>query len=195
LKMSRGGGHSTCLLRTEFDQQACQSLFFSSPGQLWDRNHYLDIGRRAMRALIDRNHSDIDRFRYDLLDRRWAEAIEIGPNDNLGPLMGLHLTDSTGRMITDYLVGDVYTIVWWATAMQTAGGELLEMQKYLAGADPATLAGSDQFANRRDRLQKRMAGVIGKSQTRFDEPWGLVSLFWASGSSGASARLVAEGLL
>jgi hypothetical protein len=183
------------LLRTELDSNGCQSLFFKSPGQLWERDHYLDIGRMAMRALIDRNNSDIDRVRYDLLDQHWTEAVEIGPNDNLGPLMGLNLTDATGRMITPFLIGDVYTIDWWATAMQVAGAAVAEMQQFLASADPVTLADSHEFANRRDQLQKKMAGVIGKSRTRFDEPWGLISLFLASGSSGASARLVAKGLL
>ena len=195
LKQFPGGGPSTCLVRTELDSNGCQSLFFKSPGQLWERDHYLDIGRTAMRALIDRNNSDIDRFRYDLLDQHWTEAVEIGPNDNLGPLMELNLTDATGRMITPFLIGDVYTIDWWATAMQVAGAAVAEMQQFLAGADAVTLADSHEFANRRDQLQKKMAGVIGKSRTRFDEPWGLISLFLASGSSGASARLVAKGLL
>jgi hypothetical protein len=49
------------------------------------------------------------------------------------------------------------------------------------GADPATLAGSHEFAKRRDQLQKKMAGVMSKSRTRFDDPWGLVSLFWRRG--------------
>jgi hypothetical protein len=148
-----------------------------------------------MQALIDPDNSDVDRVRYNLLDRHWAEAVEIGPNDNLAELMGLHLTDATGQRITPYLRGDVYTIDWWATAMQTAGEAILEMQQFLAGADASTLAESHEFAARRDQLQKKMADVIGKSQTRFDEPWGLISLFWAAGSTGASGRLVAAGLL
>src|SRR5208337_2726034 len=84
LKQFAGGGTSTCLLRTEFDDNACHSVFFKSPGQLWDRDHYLEIGRQAMRALIDRNDSDGNRYRYDLLDQHWADALQIGPNNNLG---------------------------------------------------------------------------------------------------------------
>ncbi|HEY2013639.1 MAG TPA: hypothetical protein VGH38_09075, partial [Bryobacteraceae bacterium] len=195
LKLFAGSGPSTCLLRTEFDDAACESLFFAAPGKLWNRDRYLEFGRRAMQALIDPDNSDVDRVRYNLLDRHWAEAVEIGPNDNLAELMGLHLTDATGQRITPYLRGDVYTIDWWATAMQTAGEAILEMQQFLAGADASTLAESHEFAARRDQLQKKMADVIGKSQTRFDEPWGLISLFWAAGSTGASGRLVAAGLL
>jgi hypothetical protein len=195
LKQFPGGGHSTCLIRTEFDRNACQSLFFEAPNKLWELSHYLDLGRRVMRALIDPHNSDIDRMRYALLDQHWEKAFEIGPNDNLASLVGLHLTDSTDRATTMFLIGDVYTIAWWADAMVSAGQSIVDMQKFLAGANPATLADSHEFAKRRDELQKKMVGVISKSRTRFDEPWGLVSLFWAAGSTGASARVVANGLL
>jgi len=195
LKAFPGGGHSTCLIRTEFDNNACHALFFETPNTLWDVSHYLDLGRQAMRGLIDPGNSDTDRIRYALLDKHWADAVKTGPNDNLASLVGLHLTNSTDRAITMFLIGDVYTIAWWADAMVAAGQAIAGMQQFLAGADPATLAGSHEFAKRRDQLQKKMAGVISKSRTRFDEPWGLVSLFWAAGSTGASARVVADGLL
>jgi hypothetical protein len=195
LKHFAGGGSSTCLLRTEFDDSASRFLFFRSPGQLWDRDHYLEIGRQSMRALIERNDSDSNRYRYDLLDQHWADALQIGPNNNLGPLMGLHLTDPRELNITQLLRSDVYTIDWWATAMQTAGASILQMQQFLAGAGPATLADNPEFVRRRAQLQKTMADVIRKSVTQFDEPWGLVSMFWASGSKGAFAKLVAKGLL
>lgn len=183
LKHFAGGGPSTCLLRVEFDDSACHSLFFKSAGQLWDRDHYLEIGRQAMRALIDRNDSNSNRYRYDLLDQHWADALQIGP------------TDRRELDITHLLVSDVYTIDWWATAMQTAGTSILSMQQFLAGADPDKVANRSEFASRRAQLQKTMAEVIRKSIAQFDEPWGLVSMLWASGSKNASAKLVAKGLL
>jgi hypothetical protein len=79
--------------------------------------------------------------------------------------------------------------------MQTASNAILQMQKFVASVDPATLAASHEFAKQRDQLQKNMAGVIKNSRTRFDEPWGLVSLFPAADSTGASARLVATDML
>jgi hypothetical protein len=148
-----------------------------------------------MRALINPNESDSNRFRYNLLDRHWAEALQIGPNDNLGPLMGLSLTDSTQFNITQLLRSDVYTIDWWATAMEVAGTALVEMQEFLAGANLAARADSPQFVKRRAQLQRTMADVVRNSHIQFDEPWGLVSLFWASGSRSGSARLVAKDLL
>jgi hypothetical protein len=195
LRQFPGGGPSTCLLRTEFDDEACQSLFFKAPGLLWERDHYLELGRQAMRALIDPHSSDTDRYRYDLLDQHWTEALATGPNDNLGPLVGLQLTDPDGRTITPYLRGDVYTIVWWATAMQSAGAAIVQMQQFLAGAPTATISDNHEFAQRRAQLQSTMASLMKQSQTQFSEPWGVIALCWAAGSTGASAKLVAKGLL
>jgi hypothetical protein len=195
LQQFPGGGPSTCLLRTEFDDEAWQSLFFKAPGQPWERDHYLEMGRQAMRALIDPRSSDTDRYRYDLLDQHWKDALATGPNDDLATLLGLHVTDPNGLRITQYLRGDVYTIVWWATAMQSAGAAIIQMQQFLAGAPPATLADNHEFAQRRAQLQSTMAGLMKQSQARFSEPWGLVALYWAAGSTSASAKLVARGLL
>jgi hypothetical protein len=195
LNQWQGGGSSTCLIRTDFNDGACRALFFQSPGKLWDIDHYLDLGRRALRALLDPDSSDTERFRCELLDRHWADALRKGPVDELGPLVGLRLTDSSGQRITPYLRGDVYTIRWWANSMRAAGEAVLDMQKFLANANPATVSDSHEFASRRDHLQKKMADLISKSQTRFDDPWGLIALFWAAGSTGGSARLVANGLL
>jgi hypothetical protein len=186
-----GKGDMTCLLRTEFDDQACASLFFDPSGKPWDRPHYLEIGRQAMRAVIDRDANDPNRFRYDLLDLHWADAVDTGPNDNLAKLVGLHVTDSTGRAITGLLSGDVYTIVWWADTMVEAGKQVLAMREYLKTARP----GDPEFDARRKALQKKMADLVSKSKARFEDPWGLISLFWAAGSSGASAKLVAPGLV
>src|SRR6202035_3896454 len=106
LRQFEGDGPSTCLLRTEFDDKACESLFFQAGDTLWGRDHYLDIGRRAMLALINRSSSgydsDTDRFRYELLDQHWEKAVGIGPVDDLGPLVGLHPTDPNGIRITPY---------------------------------------------------------------------------------------------
>jgi hypothetical protein len=195
LKQFVGGGGSTCLLRTAFDDEACRSLFFQSPAQLWAEDHYLDIGRRAMLALIDPSDGDANRYRYALLDQLWPAALSAVPTNNLAALVGLQLTDTQDLAITQVLRGDVYTITWWADAMCKAGAAIVKMQQFLAGQDPASIATTQEFANQRAELQKKMAEVIHDSQTRFDEPWGLLAMFWAAGSRSASAKLVAKGLL
>jgi hypothetical protein len=109
--------------------------------------------------------------------------------------MGLRLSDPNESNMIQLLKSDVYTISWWADAMQRAGESILEMQHFLANANPATLADSHDFASRRSQLQKKMTAVIANSRTQFDEPWGLISLFWAAGSTGASAMISAKNLL
>jgi hypothetical protein len=37
--------------------------------------------------------------------------------------------------------------------------------------------------HKRDHLQKALASMAKSSNASYDEPWGMVSLFWASGSS------------
>jgi hypothetical protein len=88
----------------------------------------------------------------------------------------------------------VYDITWWASGMVDAGNQLQTMIQFLAGRDAASLKNDPAFDTQRGNLQKKMAKVIGSSKTRFEEPWGLVSLYWAAGSQGASARLVTSGI-
>jgi hypothetical protein len=189
-----GAGPSTCLLRTEFDDAACESLFFQSPGVQWDEHRYLETGRQALRALINPENSDADRVRYELLDRHWEQAVKIGANDNLADLVRLHVTNSSDRPLINLLIGDVVTITWWADAMRQAGQAILEMRGFLAAAGPDVDPDDKEFTKRRKDLQKRMAGVMGKSRSRFDEPWGFISLFWAAGSRGGSGKLIAPGV-
>jgi hypothetical protein len=68
------------------------------------------------------------------------------------------------------------------------------MIAFLAGRNPVSLKNDPVFATERANLQKKMAKVVGTSKARFEEPWGLVCLFWAAGSQGASARLVTPAI-
>jgi len=78
--------------------------------------------------------------------------------------------------------------------MLDAGESLQSMIAFLAGRNPVSLKSDPVFATERANLQKKMAKVVGTSKARFEEPWGLVSLYWATGSQGASARLVTSAV-
>jgi hypothetical protein len=39
-----------------------------------------------------------------------------------------------------------------------------------------------KFKRKRNAFQKAMANAVKASTVRFDEPWGMVCLFWAGGS-------------
>ena len=189
-----GQGFSTCLLRTALTDAQCRSLFFDEQGNLRPEAYYLDCGRRAMLALLNDKIGPFDRYRYALLDQQWQQALETGPSPQLAQVAGITSANSNYQMILSQLIGDMYDITTWASGMVDAGKQLETMITFLAGRDPVSLKNDHAFDMQRAALQKKMAEVIGRSKARFEEPWGMVTLYWAAGSQGASARLVASGL-
>jgi len=186
------GGPSTCVLRTFFTDTDCEALFFDAAGQLRPTTYFVSIGQHSMRALLDPQRQPIDALRLRIVgDELWPKAIEIGANVNLGPLVGLSTDDSR----VSYLIGDVFVISQWANAMTEAAVSVHDIRSFVGDADPATLIGNNQFKSKRDQLQKRLASMAKASKARFDEPWGMVSLFWATGSSlRAYAKAVTPSL-
>ncbi len=186
------GGPSTCVLRTSFGDADCTSMFFDPSDNLRAKQYYLEFGRQALRALLDPQHQAIDQLRYQIVDDKlWPTALGIGANVNLGPLVGL----STADVRVEYLIGDVMVITDWAEAMVEAGALVQDVRAFVGNSDPVTLFQNNDFKKKRDALQQKMAAIVKASKTRFDEPWGMVCLFWASGSPRTTyAKAVAKGL-
>lgn len=191
-----GGGASACTVRATLNDAASEALFFDAAGNLRPGAEYQEIGRRALRALLDPNNSDIDRIRCQLLDdpAKWAKAVSIGPSPGLGAVLPLSSSSPQYNVALNVVSGDVYDINWWADSMQKAGQVLQKARAYLADRDPASLKNDPAFADIRDRMQKTMLDVVAKSKVRFDQPWGLVCLFQAGGARTASGKLTAQGL-
>lgn len=191
LKGFAGGGPSSCVLRTAFGDADCAALFSDgdAPRTL---NYYLDIGRRAMRALLDPAHEPNDQLRLRILDDSlWQRAIDIGANVNLGPLIGL----STSDVRVSLLIHDLVVITDWAKAMSQTGALVRDMRAFVGDADPEALAKDETFRKKRDALQQKLASVAKTSKTSFHEPWGMVALFWSAGSpQTASARVVTQSV-
>jgi hypothetical protein len=82
----------------------------------------------------------------------------------------------------NYLIGDVYAITQWAAGMVDAGKKVLDMHQFLQTAPAGSLEGNPDFEKRRKALQKKMAAMLGDNRMRFDDPWGMVALFWSAGS-------------
>jgi hypothetical protein len=186
------GGPSTCVLRTSFEDADCAAMFFDERGNLRLEPYYLEIGRQALRALLDPEHQAIDRLRYQIVDDAlWPKALGIGANRNLGPLVGLSTADDQ----VVYLIGDVKVITDWAKAMVQAGALVQDVRAFVGDSDATTLFQNNEFKKKRDALQKKLAAMVKASTTRFDEPWGMVCLFWAGGSPHAAyAKTVAQRL-
>jgi len=73
-------------------------------------------------------------------------------------------------------------ITEWAGAMVEAGELVQDVRTFVGNSDPATLFQDNQFKVKRQALQQKLAAMVKASKTRFDEPWGMVCLFWAAGS-------------
>ncbi len=189
-----GQGFSTCLLRTALTDAQCRSMFFDEQNNPRPKDFYVDYGRRAMMALLNDKVGPFDRYRYNLLNQQWRQAFQTGPSPALAQVAGITSANPDYQQILLQLIGDVYDITWWASSMVDAGKQLQSMITFLAGRDPASLRNDHAFAVERAALQDKMAKVISRSKARFEEPWGLVSLFWAAGSQGASARLVTSAV-
>jgi hypothetical protein len=188
----KGGGLSTCVLRTSFVDADCNSMFFDGAGNLRAKPYYLEIGRTAMRALLDPDHQANDALRYSIVDDAlWPQALAIGASSELGPLVGLSADDP--RVM--YLIGDVKVITDWADAMVKVGVLVQDVRAFVGDANPAGLFQNAEFKTKTNALQKKLAAMVSASKARFNEPWGMVCLFWAGGSPHtAYGKAVAQKL-
>ena len=186
------GGTSTCVLRTSYAEKDCDAMFVDASGKVYTRAHYLEIGRHAMRALLDVESSPNDRYRMKVFDDAvWPQALSLGPVPTIGPLAGLSANDPK----VELLIGDVFVISQWATAMADAALQVQSMRVSVGGADLHAVLSNPDFNKKRDDLQKKLAGMIKTSKVRFAEPWGMVSLYWSAGSPGTAYGKITEGAL
>ena len=184
-------GTSTCVLRTSYADKDCSAMFLDANGKAHTLAHYLEIGRQALRALLD-IASPNDRYRMKIMeDAVWPQAISLGPVPTIGPLAGLGADDPR----VELLMGDVFVISQWATAMADAALQVQFMRISIGGADLHAVLSNPAFKNRRDELQKKLAGMIKTSKVRFAEPWGMVCLYWSAGSPFTAHGRITEDAL
>ncbi|HEY1985141.1 MAG TPA: hypothetical protein VGG85_07015 [Terracidiphilus sp.] len=190
------GETSSCVVRIDLDDASCESLFLNASGDLRAEQDYQETGRKALLSLLDSTDSDIDAVRARMLsDPLWQQAANIGPSPALQTVLPISSTDPRFGLVLPDVIGDVYQVLQWAHGMRKAGEALQDMRTFLAGRDPSSLANDSDFAQRRDQLQKRMSGVVSTAQMRFQEPWGLVSLFHAASAAHASGLMRAGSLV
>jgi hypothetical protein len=177
-----GDKTSNCVLRTAFNDAACEQLFFGPDGKLRDEAYYLEFGRRALRAMLVPSPEAADQARYRVLDdpTSWKRAVDDGPSPELRHVIPLDPADPHFDMALTLVRGDIYDLVWWAHSMRAAGEALLAVRQAPA------------LQGHRDALQKTMLKVVADSKARFEQPWGMVAFYWAAGSPPtASGRLSA----
>ena len=190
-----GTGASTCLLRTEFDDAACEALFLDGADQLFDEEHYQRIGRDALIALLPPgDEEDPGSLRRATLasDADWNAMQLVGSSQAIAQALG---APRNAEPTLSVIISDFLMITWWADAMRSAGKKLLAMRQFLAAAGTTTFPGSNEFTRLRKDLERHMAGVVANSKVHFGSPWGMVALFEAAKPKAqASAVLVSPKL-
>jgi hypothetical protein len=174
-----GTGTSTCLLRAEFDDAACETMFLDNDGVPRQQSHYEGIGRNALgQLLLPGDSDDSDKYRRDILadDRLWQKLKEAGQ-----PSFGQVLPALANDELRLNVVRSDYTVVmWWAESMASMAQKLATVRSFVGAADPATLEGNNTFKSLRNDLQKHVAGVVANSQLQFGLPFGLLALYHAA---------------
>jgi hypothetical protein len=79
--------------------------------------------------------------------------------------------------------------------MVQAGALVQDMRRFVGNTEPAILSQNNEFKSKRAALQSKLAAMVKASRVRFDQPWGMVCLFWAAGSPhSASGKAVSRKL-
>ena len=178
-------GDSTCILRTSFADADCRNLFSGNAD-------YLDLGRRAMFALLDPSQG-IDQFRLRALSEPlFSQLVPIGPTPAIAPVLGIGASDTPRLSI---VISDLFTILTWVDAMKLAVKAVADMRAFLAGRDPASLIEDNTFKKRTSALLKAMKGVVSNTRTDFGQPWGMIALYWAAGSPATRKGSINSGAL
>jgi hypothetical protein len=188
-----GTGASTCTVRVAFNDEACKAMFLDAgtrkPGL---PTYYVNLGRNALKPLFlppPGDQTEGDNFHREFLD---SDVIwdQIEGWTDIGRVMrkekGWQLNDPR----IPFLATDYRTIVWWAGAMSSTAAKVADMQSFLKSADPVTLEANKTFIAKKADVQQHVLGLVRDSPMSFDQPFGLVALYWAAGSAA-----VASGIL
>ncbi len=188
-----GTGKSTYLLRVEFGDRACETMFLNA-GTPRQQIEYEAIGRSTMQMLLlPGDEDDADKYRRDVLanDAIWAQLKDAGPFNVAQVLPAL--AHDTIRL--SLVTGDYIEIMWWASSMASTAVKLAAMRNFIGAADPATLNGNNTFNSLRNSLQKNVADVVAKSGLRFGLPFGLIALYQAAFPEGEPNGIIVSDAL
>jgi len=152
-------GHTTVLAETHYDDTLSHALFLHSDGTPRSHAEYEAAGRRAFQLLLLPDGDDAFRLKPMNDDALWANMKSLGqPNFR-------QLFPETQAPV---IAADYSAIIWWADTMCKTGGLL------------ARIAAEPQL---REDLAHSLRDVAGRAHDQFGKPWGLVSMFLASGSA------------
>jgi len=187
-------GAASLLLETSFDQVACEKLFLNN-GAPKTREFYEEVGKQALLALVSERDPDAYRRIPMLRGDLWKSMRSAG-QPNFRFVLPAPITGGGGegtrvaRVAADYSL-----IVWWSETMAEAASHLADMRLFLNGRDATGLEQDATFQSKRKDLADALAKSIQKNKSNFDDPWGLLALYAATGRTGeVTAQVVSPKL-
>ncbi len=163
-------GRTVVLAETHYDDDLSHALFLHSDGTPRSHAEYEAAGRRAFRLLLLPDGGDTFRLKPMTDDALWANMKSLG-QANFRTLF----PEAQAQVVA----ADYSAIIWWADTMCKTGALL------------ARIAAEPQL---REDLAHSLRDVAGRAHDQFGKPWGLVSMFLASGSA-APAEVRISGKL
>jgi len=185
-------GRSSLLLETVYDHAACVRLFTDN-GATRNEDFYEDIGKLALLALVQKD--DPDAYRRVPVESAtlWKKMKDTG-QPGFQQILPPPITGGTSQTLLVAVVAADYTLIrWWAHAMATAATRLADMRAFLGGRTADTIDPKDQaFIKKRGDVANAMVKAVQANKSSFDDPWGLVALFMASGRTATATGIVSS---
>jgi hypothetical protein len=185
-------GRTTFYAETQYSSQMLRAVFLDADAKPRSADFYERSGRSGLGALLAGDLGQEFRQRVAELggsgDALWRRMKELGNSNQFGPLFGLPLDNTDPRL--GAVASDYAVITAWAAAMHQAAALISEIDALLSSG--TVQADSPKLAQARDRLQQRLADVVGHSHEQFGDPLGLIMVYVASGEK-AIKQVVATG--
>lgn len=185
-------GFSTFYISTSYNNEQLISLFLDGENPRSEA-FYLTCARNALGMLVQPDEPDESPRRLLLNNNFWQKL-----NDNPGALdiisqvpvtLFPELSGLNGSKINQ-VRQDFVVIKWWAGAMNSMAEKLAEMRAFLATNSPQ---GND-FNSLRRELAKELKSVASNTKSEFDDPFGMLAVYLASGRQGEAHAILKSQL-
>ncbi len=149
-----------------------------------DRGHFDGLGREAFRLLLEGDQAAGARDRGDLLadGDLW---LRLKAQGNPEAIIRLPEVARTGPVTPHVFAGDYLSIRWWSKSMRQLSEALAELLNFLSDRPGIGLTDPD-YADKRKKLAKAASKVADDTESRFDDPWGMIAMDLAAKRQGTA---------
>ena len=185
-------GRTSLLAETGYQKDAVVGMFVRQVSEKrvepLERGHFESLGRKAFIQLLDGDMATSAIERAGLLadDSLWARVSALG---NPQVIVRLPEVSRTGQVTARVFAGDYLSIRWWSRSMRRLSEALAELLNFLSDHPGVGLTDPD-YAEKRKELAKAASKVADDTESRFDDPWGMIAMDLAAKREGTARVLL-----